>query len=93
MTTASSQNVRASAYRTWIDPVAIPTRQQMRRQAPRDLASGTLRLALHLSEAEAAYLEFHNPDTLGHPDTAVHDAEWAKFIKHSDSAPYRVNRV
>jgi len=65
----------------------------MRRNAPRDLASGTLRLALHLSDAEAAYLERNNPDTLGHPDTRVHDAEWHRFIRHSDSAPYRVNAV
>jgi hypothetical protein len=61
----------------------------MRQACPRDIASGTLRLALHLSDAEDAFLRRHNPAL----DSDDADSEWAKFISHPDSAPYRVNRV
>jgi hypothetical protein len=93
MTMPHSTHVRSSKYRTWLDPRAIVTRNQMRSLVAKDIASGTLRLAMHLSEEEAAFLEFHNPDTLGHADPVIHDAAWGAFIKHPDSAPYRVNRV
>ena len=89
MNTAFSANVRASRYRIWIDPRAEVTRKQMRAACPRDIASGTLRLALHLSDAEHTYLCRMNPALDG--DDA--DGEWAKFISHPDSKPYRVNRV
>lgn len=93
MSTVSGLRVRSSRYKIWLDPRATATRQQMRRSAPRDIASGTLRLALHLSDLEHAYLERANPDTLGLPEGIEHDTAWANFIKHPDSAPYRVNRV
>jgi hypothetical protein len=80
-------------YRTWIDPRASVTRNQMRQQAPKDLAGATMRLALHLSDVEHQALQVANPDTLGLPVGPDQDAAWAKFIAHPDSAPYRVNKV
>lgn len=80
-------------YNTWVDRRADVTRKMMREQCPRDLASSTLRLALHLSDLEAAYLERKNPESLGLPPGPDHDAAWAKFIAHPASAPYRVNKV
>lgn len=82
-----------SHYKTWIDPRAAITRREMRANAPKDICSGTLRLALHLSEQEHLFLERANPDTLGLPDGVEHDTAWGNFIKHPDSAAYRVNRV
>jgi len=80
-------------YCTWLDPRAIPVRIRMRQQAPRDIASGTLRLALHLSDKEAEFLETQNPESLGLPPGPDHDAAWARFISHPDSEPDRVNKV
>lgn len=80
-------------YCTWLDPRAIRERARMRRQAPRDIASGTLRLALHLSDQEYLFLETKNPESLGLPPGPDHDAAWARFISHPDSEPYRVNKV
>lgn len=80
-------------YRTWFDPRATVTRKMMREQAPRDIASTTMRLALHLSDKEHQWLERANPESLGLPPGIDHDAAWAKFIAHPDSAPYRVNKV
>lgn len=38
-----------------------------------------------------AYLEANNPDTLGClSDPHQYKAEWAKFIAHPESKPYRV---
>lgn len=81
-----------SAYKVWIDRRASLVRQDMRRNCPRDIADGTLRLALHLSDVEHAYLVAHNPE-LGHEDTRLQDAAWARFIAHPCSAPFRVNKV
>jgi hypothetical protein len=80
-------------YCTWLDPRAMRERARMRRQAPRDIASGTLRLALHLSDQEYRFLETKNPESLGLPPGPDHDAAWARFISHPDSEPYRVNKV
>jgi len=80
-------------YCTWLDPRAMRERARMRRQAPRDIASGTLRLALHLSDQEYRFLETRNPESLGLPPGPDHDAAWARFISHPDSEPYRVNKV
>lgn len=75
-------------YRTWIDPRAAAERAEMRRIVPRDICSGTMRLALHLSDVEHSYLLAMNPQ--------LHDEcgpAWARFIAHPDSAPFRVNKV
>jgi len=80
-------------YRTWVDARKDPERREMRKQTPKDIGSGTMRLALHLSDTELQYLELMNPDTLGHPDSKVHDAEWGRFINHPESSPYRVNKT
>jgi hypothetical protein len=80
-------------YSTWLDPRATVTRQMMREQAPRDIASSTMRLALHLSDLEHHYLTEKNPESLGLPPGPDHDMAWAKFIAHPASAPYRVNKV
>lgn len=51
-----------------------------------------MRWALHLSEEEFQYLERMNPDTLGCiRDPALYKAEWAKFINHPDSKPFKVS--
>lgn len=60
----------------------------MRRQVPKDICSGTLRLALHLSDLEHAFLMAQNPELQEESGPG-----WAKFIAHPDSAPFRVNRV
>lgn len=60
---------------------------------PRDLCSGTMRLALHLAEEEADELIRLNPDTLGHSDDKLRDLYWRDFCESPDSAPYRVNTV
>jgi hypothetical protein len=66
----------------------------MRKVKANDLASGTMRLALHLSEAEASFLERMNPDTLGCvADPRLYKAEWDAFVKHPDSKPFRVTGV
>jgi hypothetical protein len=81
-------------YRTWIDPRAAETRKQLNRLEIRDLGSQTMRWALHLSEKEMAQLERLNPDTLGNfSDPKQYNAEWAKFINHPASKPYKVQRV
>jgi hypothetical protein len=80
-------------YCTWLDPRASVTRHQMRALTPRDIASGTLRLALHLSDLEHLFLETNNPESLGLPPGPDHDAAWARFVSHPDSLPYRVNKV
>lgn len=50
-----------------------------------------MRWCLHLSDLEMAYLERMNPDTLGClSDPALYKAEWAKFIQHPDSLPFKV---
>lgn len=80
-------------YQTWIDPRAASKRHELRSLAPRDVASGTLRLAMHLSDLEEYWLERMNPDTLGLPSGIDRDAAWGKFVAHPDSAPYRVNKI
>lgn len=80
-------------YSTWVDPRAHVTRQMMREQAPRDIASGTMRLALHLSTQEEAYLEQKHPESLGLPPGPDRDRAWRKFIESPASAPYKVNKV
>jgi hypothetical protein len=83
-----------SKYRTWVDNRAALERAKMRLQTPNDLCSGTMRLALHLSDREAEYLEHHNPETLGrHDDEQLRSKYWAEFIAHPASIPYRVNKV
>lgn len=80
-----------SRYRTWIDPRAAVTRNQLRSLEIRDFSEKAARWALHLSEEEAAYLEQMNPDTLGClRDPALYKREWAKFCSHPDSLPFRV---
>lgn len=74
-----------------LDPRAEVTRAQMRQLDKRDLCSGTMRLALHLSNEEAARLEQLNPDTLGHDDGKLRDLYWKKFAQSPEAAPYRVN--
>lgn len=80
-----------SKYRVWIDPRAAQTRSQLQRLVIRDFAEKCARWALHLSAEEMDYLERHNPDTLGclH-DPAQYKAEWAKFVAHPESRPFRV---
>jgi len=73
-----------------LDPRAEKHRQWMRNNPAKDLASGTMRLALHLSSEEHAALERLNPDTLGHDDTKLHDLYWRDFIENPASAPFRV---
>lgn len=78
-------------YNVWIDPRAEETRKQIRGLTIRDLASKTMRWALHLSEEEMAYLERHNPETLGNlADPMTYKEEWARFINHGESKPFRV---
>lgn len=73
-----------------IDPRAAVTRQQMRQLPQKDLCSGTMRMALHLSELEAESLERNNPDTLGHDDGRLRDQYWADFINAPESREFRV---
>jgi len=80
-------------YQVWTDPRAASKRHELRSLAPKDLASGTLRLAMHLSDLEEFWLSSMNPDTLGLPPGKDRDAEWAKFIAHPESSIYRVNKV
>lgn len=80
-----------SNYRTWIDLRAAETRRQLSRLDIADLGTGTMRWCLHLSDREMHYLETMNPDTLGClSDPALYKAEWAKFIQHPASKPYKV---
>lgn len=60
----------------------------MRRTVPRDICSGTMRLALHLSDVEHTYLTHWNPELREESGPG-----WAKFIASPDSIPFRVNRV
>lgn len=78
----------------WQDPQAAAMRVKMRAsQPPKDLASKTMRLALHLSDREHMLLTMLNPETLGAPDGRVRSASWAKFIRSPQSLKYRVNKV
>lgn len=80
-----------SRYHIWIDPRAVVTRKQLRRLTIRDFKDKCMRWALHLSDLEHEYLTTHNPDTLGLPeDSAQYKAEWAKFVNHPESKPFRV---
>lgn len=80
-----------SNYRTWIDPRAVVTRNQLRRVDIRDFAEKSMRWALHLSDLEFAFLERENPDTLGAiRDPALYKAEWAKFVNSPESKPFKV---
>lgn len=80
-----------SKYQTWIDPRAVVTRNQLRRIEIKDFAEKAARWALHLSAEEFDYLERNNPDTLGAlSDPALYKAEWAKFVNHPESQPYKV---
>lgn len=80
-----------SKYNTWIDPRAAVTRKQLQSLTIRDLASKTMRWALHLSHEEMEYLERNNPDTLGcWSDPRQYNAEWAKFVDHPEARPYKV---
>jgi hypothetical protein len=76
------------AYKTWVDPRAAIERSRMRQQLPKDICSGTMRLALHLSDLEHQYLQLHNPQLLDE-----NGPEWARFIASPDSATFRVNKV
>lgn len=79
-------------YRTWVDPRAEVTRRQLRSLEIRDFKEKCARWALHLSEEEYRYLEQMNPETLGAlADPALYKAEWARFIDHPDSKPFRVS--
>ena len=79
-----------SKYRTWIDPRAAVTRAQLKREQIRDLGA-SMRWSLHMSEEEFQYLQLFNPDTLGvSQDSALFKQEWARFLQHPDSAPYRI---
>lgn len=60
----------------------------MRATQPKDICSGTMRLALHLSDLEHEFLRTFNPELQDE-----NGAEWAKFIAHPESAPFRVNKV
>jgi len=84
-------NVRMSKFKTgFIDPRANQTRKQMRSHVAKDFSDKSMRWALHMSEEEAAWLEFHNPDTLGLTDPKLRDLAWKAFIVSSDSVPYRI---
>lgn len=78
-------------FKVAVDPRAEIQRQIYRQQLPRDLASGTMRWALHLSDIEAAYLEEQNPETLGrHDDERLRSMYWKRFIDGPDSAPFKI---
>ncbi len=78
----------------YLDPVAEIRRREMRRSRPKDLADKTMRLALHLSDAEHYALEAANPETLGrHDDERLRSQYWAQFIANPASEPFRVNKV
>lgn len=80
-----------SKYRTWIDPRAAETRSQLQRLEIRDFEEKSARWALHLSEEEMRFLENSNPETLGClSDPHQYKTEWAKFIAHPESKPFRV---
>lgn len=68
-------------------------RRTLRGKPMKDLCSGTMRMALHLSDVEHAALRRLNPDTLGAPDTRIACAAWKLFIESPDSARYRVREV
>lgn len=81
-----------SKYNVWIDPRAAQTRRELSRLMIRDFAEKSLRWALHLSAEEMAYLEKMNPDTLGAlADPALYKQEWARFVNHPESRPFRVD--
>lgn len=83
-----------SKYNLAVDPRAAATRRHYQMQSIRNMSQGVAKWALHLSEEEVAYLEQHNPETLGNYTTSkIHDEEWAKFIKSPESQPYRVQRI
>jgi hypothetical protein len=73
-----------------IDPRAEMTRSQMRQLPQKDLCSGSLRLALHLSDLEAESLARNNPDTLGHDDAQLNKQYWADFANSQESKQFRV---
>ena len=79
----------------FIDPEGARHRRRLvMGDRPRDLASRTMRLALHLTDSEHAALEAFNPDTLGrHDDERLRSQYWRQFIESSASAPFRVNKV
>lgn len=80
-----------SSYRTWIDPRAVVTRNQLRSVDIRDFDEKCMRWALHLSDLEFDYLERMNPDTLGClSDPALYKAEWAKFVNSPAARPFKV---
>lgn len=76
----------------YIDPRPAATRLDLNRRTIRDLGESS-RWSLHLSEGELAWLEAHNPDTLGHHDEKLRAGYWKKFMAHPDSKPYRVQGV
>jgi len=78
-------------YMIFVDPRAEETRKKMRQQKPRTLASGTMKMALHLSDIEHAYLVKNNPDL---DEEGIDGKEcWRKFINHPDSAAFRVQKI
>lgn len=94
MSWRSGETAHMQKFRTWIDPRAAVNRELMRQKTPKDLCSGTLRLALHLSDLEHAQLELLNPETLGrHDDERLRADYWRQFIAAPESAPFRVNTV
>lgn len=78
-------------YNVWVDPRAEEERKKIRGQTIRDMGTGTLRWALHMSDLEDWYLHHFNPETLGClADPALYKQEWARFINDPQSKPYRV---
>jgi len=75
---------------SFIDPRAAETRRNMRAQDAKDICSGTMRIALHLSDLEHDWLRINNPDTLGHLDSKLSDDYWRQFCESSYSNPYKI---
>ena len=78
-------------FQTAVDPLAAKTRQRIRTVTVKDLASKTMRWALHLSAIEANYLECMNPETLGRTDDErIRSNYWKQFIDSPASTPFKI---
>jgi len=75
----------------FIDPRPAAERKRINSIAEnvRDL-EGIGRWGLHMSTEEHDWLTAANPDTLGHNDSALAKAYWAKFLCSPESKPYRM---
>ena len=73
----------------FIDPRPAATRLHINSLVIRDIKDAA-RWSLHLSEEELAWLELHNPDTLGHSDEKLRAGYWKQFMAHPASKLYRV---